>query len=455
MLINIFVLIIYFLVITFFVQQKSNNQIQPKWWQVSISIVAAETSALTFVSLPGIAFAGNLNFLQLALGYILGRVFIAFILLPKYKKNQITTAYTFIGQFYGNLTQKFLSIIFLFTKLLADSVRLYATSIPIKLLFNIDYHYSIIAITILTILYVIFSGFSKLLKLDAYQKLLFLFTALLSIIILYYQNIENINNSIIHNIHKFNIFDFNIDKFFTNPYNFYSSVIGGAILSIATHGTDQSIVQRLLSIINLKNSQKSIILSGILVFFQFYLFLMIGVLLSFLYVNKNIKPDEIFIMFVINKIPVGISGLIIAGVIASALSSLGASINGMVSSLTNDLYKNLNKKFTFSQIVVIISIVLTLLAFWISSTKQSVIEIALRIISITYSGILGIFILALLNTKLSSVMSIISISCGILLSAILYFLNIVAWTWLMPIGVTCTIIVGILINNFVRGEYAA
>jgi Na+/proline symporter len=101
MLINIFVLIIYFLVITFFVQQKSNNQIQPKWWQVSISIVAAETSALTFVSLPGIAFAGNLNFLQLALGYILGRVFIAFILLPKYKKNQITTAYTFVGQFYG------------------------------------------------------------------------------------------------------------------------------------------------------------------------------------------------------------------------------------------------------------------------------------------------------------------------------------------------------------------
>lgn len=449
MILNILVIILYVAVITFLIGYKNTEQTQKlNWWQVSLSIVAAETSALTFVSLPGLAFkdGGNLNFLQLAFGYIIGRVAIAYFLLPLYYKSNIPTAYSYIALKYGDITKRYLSIVFIFTKFAADCVRLYATSILIKVLFNIEYSIAIILIALLTLAYILFNAFTRLLKFDAYQKILFLIAAFASLIVIVLSYHNQIAIGFTKFNYKFEIFNFQLDNFFHDTYSFYSSIIGGAILSFATHGTDQSIVQRLLTLNNIKDGQKAIISSGIFVLFQFLILLFIGLFLSFIYVNNNIKPDEVFVKFIVEKIPSGFAGLIIAGVLASAISSLSASINGISSSIHNDLLAGKFNKIKYNHIIIFVAIVLTLLAFWVSSTTQSVIEIALWIISITFSGVLGIYILSLFEIKLSSYKAIISITLGIMLSIFFYIFNVVAWTWFMFFGVLLTIISGLILS---------
>ncbi|HOJ37591.1 MAG TPA: sodium:solute symporter [Ignavibacteriales bacterium] len=451
MFINLLVIILYIFFITILISYKKNDEkeISLNWWQVSLSIVAAETSALTFVSLPGLAFkeGGNLNFLQLAIGYIIGRIAIGYILLPLYYKTNIPTAYSYISLQYGNNTKRFLSVVFILTKFAADCVRLYATSILLKVLLNIDYSISIILISGLTLCYIIFNAFNRLLKFDAYQKILFLLAALSALFLIIYSHYSEIIAGLYYHKEKFEVFNFKLDYFFSNTYSFYSSIIGGAILSFATHGTDQSIVQRLLALNNLKEGRKAIISSGVFVFIQFAILLLIGLFLSFIYVSNGIKADEVFVKFIVEKIPVGFAGLIIAGVLASAISSLSASINGISSSIYNDLFSGKIGKFKYNHIKALVTLILTILAFWVSSTNQSVIEIALGIISITFSGVLGIYILSLMNIKLNYIKAIISISCGIFVSVIFYIFNIVAWTWFMFFGVLLTILVGIILQE--------
>ena len=240
------------------------------WWIVSFSIVATETSSLTFISIPGLAYLTNLNFLQLAFGFLLGRIFIAYYLLPSYFQGEFTTAYSYLGKRFGSKTRTYASIVFLFTRTAADSVRLFATAIPLKLLLNISYPEAILIIAGVALIYTITGGLKSVIWVDAIQMVTYLGGALLAGYLLLFNFIPGGWESVVNfsNIsEKFNVinwgFSGGIKGFFNTPYTLIAGLIGGGLLSMASHGTDQLIVQRLLATKNLKNSQRAIISSGV------------------------------------------------------------------------------------------------------------------------------------------------------------------------------------------------
>ena len=277
------------------------------WWAVCFSIVAAETSTLTFISIPGLAYLANLNFLQVTIGYLLGRIVVAYLFLPAYDKGELKTAYTFLENRFGGKTRSYASIVFLFTRTAADGVRLFATAIPLKLMLDINYPAAIIIIAIVSLVYTYTGGMKGIIWVDVIQMFIYLGGALIAGIFLLNHLPEGwstvISAASVGN--KFEIINFGFNNgiagFFSQPYTLIGGLLGGAFLSMASHGTDQLIVQRLLSTKSLRDSQKAIIGSGVIVIIQFAIFLVLGVMLFAFYGKIDVKADEIFPMYIINQ----------------------------------------------------------------------------------------------------------------------------------------------------------
>jgi len=448
------------------------------WWAVAFAIVAAETSTLTFISIPGLAYIANLNFLQVTFGYLIGRIIVSFIFLPAYKKGDLTTAYGLLENRFGQTTRRYASIVFLLTRVAADGVRLFATSIPLALIFkafplfagmtNIQiYSISIIIITIITLIYTYTGGMKGIIWVDVLQMGIYLGGAIIALIILFNKVPGGLStvNVFSGDVNKFALFNFSFENFFSQPYTFIGSVIGGTFLSMASHGTDQLIVQRLLTTKTLNDSKKALIASGVMVIIQFTIFLFVGLMLFAFYkaapigepVSLFAKADEIFPYFIIYNLPTGIKGLIIAGLFAAAMSTLAGSMSSLSSSAMMDLYKptigkNSDDKrdlFVSRMLTIFWAVVLTVVAFLFIRVLQSVVEIALSIASITYGGLLGTFLLGALFKKCDEKAAIWGFTAGIIvmISVILipYFMGakpIVYWTWYTLIGTLTTLIVG-------------
>ncbi|HID40149.1 MAG TPA: sodium:solute symporter, partial [Calditrichaeota bacterium] len=290
------------------------------WWAVSFSIVAAETSSLTFISVPGLAYLANLNFLQVTFGYLLGRVVIALLFLPAYKKGDLVTAYAFLEERFGFKTRRFASTVFLFTRIAADGVRLFATAIPLAIIFRSSTYFagmsefdiyliSIIIIAAVSFLYTYTGGVKGIIWADVLQMTIYVGGALLALFILIGTLPADFTLRSLGD--KLELFHLqgggSLIGFFREPYTLIGSLLGGMFLSMASHGTDQLIVQRLLTTRNLRDSQKAIITSGLIVIFQFALFLGVGLLLYKFYNGIALndpqapfhKPDEIFPYFII------------------------------------------------------------------------------------------------------------------------------------------------------------
>lgn len=426
------------------------------WWAVCFAIVAAETSTLTFISIPGLAYLTNLNFLQLTFGYLLGRIIVAFLFLPAYFQGELSTAYAFLENRFGYKTRSFASIIFMFTRTAADGVRLFATAIPLKLMLNIDYPLAILIIGLVALLYTSFGGVRGIIWVDVIQFLIYIGGAFVSGILLI-NLIPGGFEKIISVASEFKKFDLinlglsdGLSSFFTKPYTLIAGIIGGAFLSMASHGTDQLIVQRLLATKNLKNAQKAIIGSGVIIVFQFAIFLLVGVLLFVYYGKLNMRSDEVFPYFIINVIPTGLKGLIIAGLFAAALSTLAGSISSLSSATVLDIlvpyfkkFDDDKKKLFASRLITIIwAVLLILVAFLFMESSQAVVEIALSIASFTYGGLLGTFLLGILNKKASQEDALAGFVAGIFLMITVISLKLTAWTWFTLIGVTATLIIG-------------
>jgi SSS family solute:Na+ symporter len=326
------------------------------WWVISFSIVAAETSTLTFISIPGLAYLTNLNFLQLTFGYLIGRLIVAQFFLPAYYKGELSTAYSYLQNRFGNKARSLASVIFLFTRTAADGVRLFATAIPLYLMLNISPVIAIIIIASVALLYTFTGGVKGVIWVDAIQMLIYIGGAILAVIYLITYipgNIDEILSST-EIAHKLSVFNLGLDKgfteFFSQPYTLLSGLIGGAFLSMSSHGTDQLVVQRLLAAKDLGESKKAIITTGVIIIFQFALFLIIGVLLFAYYGSLNVKSDEIFSKFIIEVLPSGVKGIIIAGLFAAALSTLAGSITSLSSSVMLDLYLPFKKSINSSTI---------------------------------------------------------------------------------------------------------
>ncbi len=385
------------------------------WWAVCFSVVATETSTLTFISIPGIAYVSNLNFLQLTFGYLLGRIIVSFIFLPAYYKGELATAYEFLGIRFGLRMRNFSSVIFQITRLLADGVRLFATAIPLSVITGWSYPVSIAVIGVLTVIYTYLGGIRAVVWIDVIQMIIYLGGAIVAGIFLLnhwphgWQDIV----AAAQPENKFQLFNFewgnNWREFFQGGYNFITSLVGGMFLSMASHGTDQLIVQRLLTCNNLKQSQKALVTSGVLVMLQFALFLTLGLMLYAFYHGQPVgegtgfvtSSDEIFPKFIVEALPPGLSGLIIAGIFAAAMSTLSGSMNSLASSSVLDIYKTRFGRGNAPRKDLFISRLMTAVwgfifiggAMLFKDKTNPVVELGLEIASFTYGGLLGTFLL--------------------------------------------------------------
>ena len=433
------------------------------WWVISFSIVAAETSTLTFISIPGLAYLTNLNFLQLTFGYLIGRVIVAQFFLPAYYKGELSTAYSYLQNRFGNKTRSLASVTFLFTRTAADGVRLFATAIPLYLMLDISPIIAIIIIAIVALLYTFTGGVKGVIWVDAIQMLIYIGGALLAVIYLVHSipaNIGDILSSTEINS-KLSVFNLGFDKgfagFFSQPYTLLSGLIGGAFLSMSSHGTDQLVVQRLLAAKNLSESKKALVTTGVIIIFQFALFLIVGVLLYAYYGPLNIKSDEIFPKFIIEVLPSGVKGIIIAGLFAAALSTLAGSITSLSSSVILDLYipfkKSIDEKknLLYSKLLTIFwAVMLIFSAFIFMESSKAVVEVALSIASFTYGGLLGTFLLGLSNKKILQNHAIAGFITAIVIMSFIIFFKVVAWTWFILIGVCVTLLVGNILEMLTR-----
>jgi len=435
------------------------------WWVISFSIVAAETSTLTFISIPGLAYLTNLNFLQLTFGYLIGRVIVAQVFLPAYYKGELSTAYSYLQNRFGNKTRSLASVTFLFTRTAADGVRLFATAIPLYLMLDISPMIAIIIIAMVALLYTFTGGLKGVVWVDAIQMFIYIGGAILAGIYLLNNipgNIEEIFSSA-EITSKLSVFNFGFDKgfagFFSQPYTLLSGLIGGAFLSMSSHGTDQLIVQRLLAAKDLGESKKALVTTGVIIIFQFALFLIVGVLLYAYYGLINVKSDEIFPKFIIEVLPSGVKGIIIAGLFAAALSTLAGSITSLSSSVMLDLYipfkKTIDEKknLLYSKLLTIFwAVMLIFSAFIFMESSKAVIEIALSIASFTYGGLLGTFLLGLSNKKIFQNHAIAGFISAIIIMSFIIVFKVVAWTWFILIGVCVTLLVGNLFELLTRKQ---
>lgn len=440
-----------------------------KWWAVGFSIVASETSTLTFISIPGLAYKTNMFFLQVAFGYLVGRLLVAIFFIPAYYKGDLETAYDFIGKRFGINLRKITSTTFIITRVLASGVRLFATAIPVHLITGLNYAESILIIGIFTLIYTYLGGLKAVVSMDVVQLFIYLSGAVVTVfLILGYLpgGFGDVVRFATANENKFAIFNLNTGKnfwdFLSSPYTLLGGFLGGTFLTMASHGTDQLLVQRLLGLKTKWESQKALMLDAFLIVIQFAFFLFLGLCLYAFYnavpFNQlTIKatgamlstPDEIYPKFIVENLPMGIAGLLIAGVLASAMGTLSSAISSLASSTYLDLFKMTKKgKSLNSKQEILWSKIFTL--FWgilliggamlFRDSKNPVVEIGLTIASFTYGGLLGVFLLGLFFKNTKQINAIIGFACGILGMVFIIYFTSIAWTWYTMIGVGFTFI---------------
>jgi len=425
------------------------------WGAVMLSVVATETSTLTFLSLPGVAYLGTLTFLQLTVGYLVGRAVVSILLLPAYYRGELNTAYALLETRFGVETRRFTSAIFMVTRLLADSVRLFATAIPLALLTGWPYPVSIAVIGVLTLVYTYFGGIKAVVWVDALQMVLYLVGAVVAAIALQALIPGGWGEvfSASREAGKLVVVDFQFTL--SVPYTFWAGLIGGGFLTMGSHGTDQLIVQRLLTCKDLKASQKALVWSAVVVMAQFLIFLLVGLGLWVFYGGISFdRSDEIFARFIVEQLPPGVTGLLIAGIFAAAMSSLSSSINSLASASAYDFWAPLKGLVGDEEKILRVGKGFTLIwaallmggavLFIPLSTGTSAVEVALGIASVVYGGLLGAFGLGVLADRADQRSTLIGMVTGIGVVMVIWLTipERVAWPWFVLIGTSVTFFVG-------------
>lgn len=395
------------------------------WFTAMLSIVATETSVLTFISVPGISYRGDWSFLQLALGYIAGRILVSIFLLPIFFKHGVTSIYEILEKQFNVYIQKLASFTFLITRILADGVRFLATAIIIQSITGWSIYESILLIGVITLIYTVSGGLKAVIHIDAFQFGIYLLSAIICIYFIIDLVPEN-SFQYLYDNGKFKIFNFT-NNFISNPFSFFSAFIGGCMLSFASHGSDYMMVQRVLATSSLDSARKAMIGSGIFVLIQFSLFLFIGSLIYMISDCVMIDKDREITYIINNILPVGFKGIVIAGVLSAAMSTLSSSINALSSSTLRDWFPDV-KSLKISRIVAFVwTIILMFVAIFFNSISSSLIIIGLKIASFTYGVLLSFFILSKFG-KFETRNIIIGYLSGIL--TVFVFTKIgIAWTF--------------------------
>ncbi len=448
------------------------------WWAIALSIVSAETSTLTIISVPGVAFAGDFGFLQIVLGYMVGRIVVALLFLPKYFQGQMLTAYQLIDRRFGPALHKTTAGLFLITRAAAEGVRVFAVSIVVAIAIGTGDVLSIALITALTLVYTFEGGMAAVIWTDVVQMAIYIAGTLIAVATLG-RHVPG-GWSQIHQVAgaagKFHLFNFAFNL--TQSYTFWAGLLGGTFLTMASHGTDQLMVQRMLAARNLRQSQLALLSSGLVIFFQFALFLFIG---AGLYVFYGLHPgtafrtnDYIFPTFIVREMPVGIAGLLIAAILAAAMSNLSAALNSLSSTTVVDFYMHLRpqadereRMMISRSSTVLWALVLFAIAIYSiqAGGKGHVVEIGLSIASVAYGALLGVFLLGTLTRYANQTGAIIGMIVGFSLNMFLWLKTTpthiggitippIAFTWYVLIGAIVTFAVGSLASLIFRKQAA-
>ena len=377
------------------------------WGAVLASIVATETSALTFLSVPGDAYASGYTFLQLVLGYVVGRIVVAWILLPGYFEREYPTAYALLEARFGVRARRFTSLLFMVTRVLAAAVRLAVPAIPIALLLGIPVWAAVLLLAAGTALYTLLGGLKAVIWIDLIQVFLYLSGAVIAVTILLGRVPGGLSGAFAARAaagQPVRLFDFRFDL--SLPYTFWSGVIGGAFLTMATHGADQLIVQRLLACRSLRDARRALVGSGLLVFAQMALFTTIGVLLFAFFGGRSFDaPDAIFPTFLVKDLPPVLSAYLVAGIFSAAMCSESSALNSLASALALDVVGpragggalegrkglRLGRALTVFWTIVLAGLAA---GFSLLPRTQPAVQVALGLASVTAGGLLGAFLLA-------------------------------------------------------------
>jgi SSS family transporter len=430
------------------------------WWAIALSIVSAETSTLTIIGTPPLAYSGSYVFLQVVFGYLLARLAISGIFLPRYFERQIFTAYELMQRRFGAKARKVASGIFLITRALAEGVRVFAISIVVSIVLKTGGAVSIAVIMILTLFYTFEGGMTAVIWTDVLQMGMYVAGAAVSFFVL----TAKIPGGLGHALDlasaagKLQVFD--LSWSWTKPYTIWAGFIGGCFLTTASHGTDQLVVQRLLSAKNQTQSRAALFASWIVIFVQFTLFLTIGMLL-WVYRGGQpapAQPDRLYPSFIWESLPPGVAGLAMAAILAAAMANLSAALNSLASATVVDFYEPLSgsahapehylKVARFSTVFwgAVLGAIALFAAQW-----GSVLESGLRIASVTLGILLGLFLLGALTKKPGEKAAIAGVITG--LAAMLYvkFATNIPFTWWVTIGSGTTFFAG-YVASFVAPE---
>ena len=422
------------------------------WWAIALSIVAAETSTLTIISIPGLAYDTNLTFLQVVFGYVVGRVIISFVLLPHYFRGELYTAYELIERRFGRKLRSLTAGLFLLTRAAAEGVRVYAVSIVVAIALGTGEIASIAIITGLTLIYTFEGGLAAVIWTDVVQTFIYVGGTLVGVFTILH--LVPGGWSTIHTFAesagKLRVFDFLPD--FWKPYTFWAGLVGGAFLTTASHGTDQLIVQRLLAARSQRQSVTALLSSGLAILFQFALFLLVGVMLfAFYHVPSATfgKADRIYPTFIVSQMPHGISGLLIAAILAAAMSNLSAALNSLSSTTIIDFYLQRHpqlderRRVQLSRLATLFwALLLFGLAVLSLHKVGRVVEVGLQIASVAYGALLGVFLLGVLTKRANQNGAMVGMLCGFLIELYLWIWTRVPFTWYVAIGTIVTFMIG-------------
>ena len=435
------------------------------WWAIALSIVSAETSTLTVIGTPVLAFNGNFQFLQLVLGYLLGRIVISVLFLPQYFRGEMFTAYELMRRRFGERIRRLTAGTFLVLRALAEGVRVFAVSIVISTILGTGEVVSILVIVCLTLFYTFEGGMTAVIWTDVIQMFLYVAGAILSYFVILHQipggwaHVQQVGEA----AHKFQMFDFRFSwtaEFFSRNYSFWAGLIGGCFLTTASHGTEQLLVQRLLAAKSEGQSRAALFSSWVVIFFQFALFLFIGLLLFVHYSGSHAQvpqpPEALYPSFVWNNLPAGLAGLVIAAILAAGMSNLSAALNALASTSVMDFYKPLAARRNpslpeahFLRVARRATIGWAAILFLVGLVARhwgSVLEAGLTIASILYGSLLGVFLLGLLTKSVQEKSAMVAMVAGLLLMIAVKQWTHIAFTWYVLIGTTATFITGCVVS---------
>ncbi|MFL5403328.1 MAG: sodium:solute symporter [Gemmatimonadales bacterium] len=448
---------------------------------ILLSIVATETSALTVISVPGIGARGDLTFLQLSFGYLIGRIGVAAWLLPGYFRGDQETAYARLESRFGVGTRRLTSTVFLVTRFLGDAVRVFASAIPLALVTGWNIPTSIVAMGVVTMIYTWFGGFKAVVWTDVLQLAVYLAGGIGALLVAWkLVGSPGIALDLARQAGKLKVIDPAID--FTRTYTLFGGLVGGALLSAASHGTDHLIVQRLLATRSLRDARIALVGSGVMVILQFTLFLLVGsAIWAARLAPESVPGDQLFPAFVLHHLPTGLAGLVVAGILAAAMGTHSSAINSLASSATHDLYASWTGR---TDPVHLLRVGRLLSAVWASGlilgalffhymasgTDTPVVVLALSIASVTYGPLLGTYILAgrWPRARGRDVVGAVAFTVAVMLVVVfarrlsahtdlawLAPIGRLAWPWYVPLGTLLTVLTGALLSYLPHGTATA